>query len=110
MPPAAAKSSIRCSPVGLRFTSTGTSRPSVSKSSRLSGTPARPAIASRWTIAFVEPPIAAFALIAFSSACRVMIRDGLRSSRTISTARRPARCATTFRTPSTAGTAADPGS
>ena len=53
----------------------------------------RPAIASKWITAFVEPPIAAFTRIAFSNAERVRIFDSAISSSTISTMRRPASCA-----------------
>ena len=51
-----------------------------SKSSSPSGTPARPAIAGRWTTALVEPPTAMRTRIAFSNAARVRIREGRRSS------------------------------
>ena len=50
-------------------------------------------MASRCTTELVEPPIAAFALIAFSNAARVRIFDNTRSSCTISTMRRPDSCA-----------------
>ena len=70
----------------------------------------RPASASRWITALVEPPIAALARIAFSNAARVRIFDITRSSSTISTMRRPAMRASTLRRPSTAGIAALPGS
>jgi hypothetical protein len=43
----------------------------------------------RWIGALVEPPIAEFTTMAFSKAARVMMSDGFKSSRTISTARRP---------------------
>ena len=46
----------------------GVSRESRSKSESGSGTPTRPAIAGRWTIAFVLPPIAMSTRIAFSNA------------------------------------------
>ena len=49
--------------------------PSRSKSSRHNGTPIRPAIAIKWITALVEPPMAAFAQIAFSKASRVRICD-----------------------------------
>ena len=39
--------------------------------------------------AFDDPPIAEFTTIAFSNASRVKMSDGLRSSATISTIRRP---------------------
>ena len=47
------------------------------------------AMALMWTGALVEPPIAEQATIAFSNAARVRMSEGLRSSRTISTTRRP---------------------
>jgi hypothetical protein len=37
----------------------------------------------------VEPPMAEFTTMAFSKASRVMMSEGFRSSRTISTMRRP---------------------
>ena len=48
-------------------------------------------MAFRWIGALVEPPIAEFTTMAFSNASRVMICDGFRSSRTISTMRLPVR-------------------
>ena len=45
----------------------------------------------RWMGALVEPPIAELTLIAFKKASRVRMSDGFRSSRTISTMRRPVR-------------------
>ena len=44
-------------------------------------------MACRWMTALVDPPMAALTRIAFSNACRVMIRDGRRSSLTSSTMR-----------------------
>ena len=49
----------------------GVSRDRRSKSDSGSGTPTRPAMAGRWTIAFVLPPIAMSTRIAFSKASRV---------------------------------------
>ncbi|SAL07960.1 hypothetical protein AWB81_08454 [Caballeronia arationis] len=66
----------------------------------------RLASAIRCTTALVEPPIAAFVRIAFSKAWRVRILSIVRSSRTMSTMRRPARCASTCRRASTARIAA----
>ena len=86
----------------------GTPRPSVSQSSRLSGTPSRPAMARRWTTALVEPPMAPFTRIAFSNAWRVRICEMRMSSCTSATARRPASCASALRRESTAGIAALP--
>jgi hypothetical protein len=67
-------------------------------------------MASRWTIAFVEPPIAALVRIAFSNAALVRIWLGRRSSFTIATMRWPASCAISYRRESTAGQVAEPGS
>ena len=46
------------------------------KRSSVSGTPTRPAIASRWITAFVPPPIAISTVIALSNASAVRICDG----------------------------------
>ena len=46
-------------------------------------------MALMWIGALVEPPIAEQATMAFSKALRVRMSEGLRSSRTISTARTP---------------------
>ncbi len=54
--------------------------------------PSRPAIASRWITALVEPPIAARATIALWKDPRVKTWLGRRSAVTISTASRPAAC------------------
>ena len=66
----------------------------------------RPAIAIRCTTALVEPPIAPLTMIAFSNAFRVRIFDMRRSSRTMSTMRRPENRQSTLRRESTAGIAA----
>ncbi len=71
------------------FARTGTRREMVSKSSRVSRTPHRPAIAIRWIIAFVEPPRAITVATASSNASLVRIASGVRSSQTMSTIRRP---------------------
>ena len=89
----------------MQLTNRGISPP-ISKSSRLRSTPTRPAIARRCTTAFVEPPTAALARIAFSNASLVKISDGFRSSSTISTIRLPVICASAMRRASTAGRAA----
>src|SRR5712691_5269309 len=68
---------------------TGVRRDRASKRSRSSGTPARPAMAMRWTIALVDPPSAMATVTAFSKAWVVMMSRGLRSSQPISTMRRP---------------------
>ena len=72
-PPAAKKSSMRNRPDGIRSTIVGTPRPRRSQSSSVSGTPIRPAMASRCRTALVEPPIAPLTRIAFSNARRVRI-------------------------------------
>ena len=86
----------------------GTSRPQRSQSSSVSSTPTRPAMARRWITALVDPPIAALVRIAFSNASFVRMSEGLRSSLTICTMRRPEVCAITRRRESTAGIAALP--
>ena len=47
------------------------------------------AIALMWMGAFVEPPMALLTMIAFSSAWRVRMSEGFRSSQTMSTMRLP---------------------
>ena len=81
-----------------------------SKSSSVSLTPRRPAIASKCTTAFVEPPIAARARIAFSNDALVITSLGLRSLITISTIRRPVLWAACSNLLSAAGIPATPGS
>ena len=76
-------------PAGRTFAITGVVRPIRSRSPSPSGTPARRAIAIRWMIALVEQPIAIATVTAFSTAARVTMRSGVRSSHTISTMRRP---------------------
>ena len=58
-------------PTGGCCASSGVRRPSASKSSSPRSTPARRAIAIRWMIAFVEPPIASTVVIALRNAARV---------------------------------------
>ena len=85
------------SPPGLRLASTGVRAATRSKSSREYGTPASRAIASRCRTPFVEPALAATAAAALSSAARLMICDGLTSSRTSRIASLPAsRAASSF--------------
>ena len=85
-------------------------RESSSKRVSGSGTPARPAMATRWMMALVEPPMAMSARMALSKALAVRICDGLRPSRAISMMRRPAISASARRRESAAGMAALPGS
>ena len=47
------------------------------------------AMALMWIGALVEPPMALLTTMTFSSASRVMMSDGFRSSHTISTIRLP---------------------
>ena len=85
-------------------------RESSSKRARLSGTPTRPARASRWMTALVEPPIAISVRMALSNAGAVRIWLGLGPPAVaISTARRPAISAIAMRRESAAGMAALPG-
>ena len=67
-------------------------------------------MASRWTTALVDPPIAALTRIAFSNAALVMIWAGVTSCSTRSTMTCPARWAVSYRRESTAGQDAEYGS
>ncbi len=69
----------------------------------------RPAMASRWTTALVEPPMAPLTMMAFSNAARVSTCDRRKSSCTMPTMRRPVIWACSLRRASTAGMAALPG-
>jgi len=64
--------------------SSGVRRLMRSKSSSTNSTPASRATASRWRTAFVEPPVAITAAIAFSRPARVMIARGRTPSRSSS--------------------------
>ena len=88
----------------------GVRRDSSSNRSRSSDAPARPAIATRWMIALVDPPSAIAAVTAFSNAAVVMMSRGFRSSHTISTMRRPAADAMRGCAESAAGIDEAPGS
>ena len=88
----------------------GVRRDSASNRSRSIGTPSRPAIASRWIAALVEPPIAITVVIAFSNAFSVITSDGFWSSHTISTMRRPQAEAMRMWLASAAGIELAPGS
>ena len=89
--------SVRASPAGCRFTSSGMVWPIFCQSSLSSAMPRWLAMALRWIGALVEPPIAELTLMAFRNAARVMMSEGLRSSRTISTMRMPVRQAISCR-------------
>ena len=98
-------------PGGRRLTSSGVIRDSSSKRASGSGTPTRPARATRCTIALVEPPIAMSARIALSNARAARISDGRGPPACASsTARRPESSASARRRESGAGIAAPPGS
>ena len=77
------------------FASQGVRREISSKRASGRSTPARPAMATRWMMAFVEPPIAMSTVIALSKEAAVRMSDGFRSSQTISTIRRPVAAAMT---------------
>ena len=111
MPPASARSSMWYLPDGRMLATIGVVRAKRSKSSSPSGTPARPAIAGRWTTALVEPPIA------MQDPHGVLERRAGEDPggpevlpRAISTIRRPAASARRRRRESGAGMAAMPGS
>ena len=72
--------------------------------------PKRPAIAVRWTTAFVEPPIAINTRKAFSTDFSVISCDGRIGLPISATAARPVISAATRRSACTAGMAAVPGS
>ena len=89
-PPARWRSVATKRPPGLRSATTGVRVAISSKSSSSSGRPSSRAIASRCRTAFVEPPVAATAAIAFSIDARVRIVEGRTSPRTSSSASLPA--------------------
>src|SRR5438445_536749 len=64
-PPARWRSVVTKRPDGFRSHSTGTRARIASKSSRASGTCVAWAMASRWSTALVDPPIASVTAIAF---------------------------------------------
>ena len=76
-PPASKKSSISRDPAGMMSTRSGKREPTRSMSSSVSGTPTRPARASRWITALVDPPIADSTRMAFSNASIVRMLLGL---------------------------------
>ena len=90
------------------MTSSGVDPASSSNRSSGRSTPCRPAIATRWMTALVEPPIAWRVRIAFSNASRVMMSEGRVPAATRSMIWAPARSATCRRRESTAGIAALP--
>ena len=68
---------MKCSPEGRRSSSMGVSRDIRSKPRKSIRMPRRPAIAARWMIPLVEPPMASSTRIAFSNAAGVMICAGV---------------------------------
>ena len=86
------------------------SRDRSSKRFMSSAMPARRAMAMRWMMALVEPPIAMWTRIALSKEAGERIRAGVRSSHTISTMRRPAAAHIRGWFESTAGIEDAPGS
>lgn len=80
-----------------------------SKSSSVSRTPDRPAIAIRWMTALVEPPSASTVATASSYASAVRMRDNLRSCCTRVTIRSPEAAAMRSWPESTAGIEDAPG-
>ena len=102
-PPASKKSCMRYLPDGRMFARTGTVREKWSKSSRERSTPARPAMATRWMTALVEPPKARTTRTAFSKDSRESGGSGR------STIRRPAATAMRGWSESAAGIEAAPG-
>ncbi len=76
-PPAAKRSVATKRPPGRRSARIGVRAQMASKSSISRGMPASTAIASRWSTALVEPPVAENEAIAFSKASRVAIDRGL---------------------------------
>ena len=90
-PPTRCRSSARYRPPGCRLAISGVRANTSATSSSVKRTPASCAIAGRCSPALVEPPVAATAAAAFSSALRVTRSRGSGPpSRTISVARRPA--------------------
>ena len=108
-PPARYRSSIKNVPLGCRLASTGTPAPAASKSSSVRSTPSRPAIASRCTTEFVEPPTAAIDTIALMKASLVMMSLGRRFSATIDTISEPVSWDSDSSRASGAGVPANPG-
>src|SRR5450759_431318 len=107
-PPARERSGAVNRPPGFRSTKSGVRAEIASKSSRTSGTPASRAIARRCRTAFVEPPVAAQDVIAFSKAARVRIFAGVRPSARRSMTSRPAARATRAFAGAVAGTSFAP--
>ena len=101
-------SSIKKAPDGRTLVMKGVVRESSSNFSSGRSRPTRPARATRWMMAFVDPPIAMLTRMAFSKASRVRMREGRRPSRAISTARRPLSSAMARRRESAAGMFAQP--
>ena len=97
IPPALSMSTAVYLPHGFMSARSGVRELILSKSSSVRVTPASRATARRWSTAFVDPPVAMTARIAFSIAGRVMICRGRTSSFRSSSARRPAAFMTSLR-------------
>src|SRR3954453_2347693 len=107
-PPAACRSTATKRPPGLMSATTGVRSAMRSNSSIVRSMPSSWAIASRCSTPFVEPPVAAIAAAAFSSASRVTSADGRMSSRTRRIATFPASYAASRFPGSAAGTSFSP--
>mmetsp|Transcript_21758 Transcript_21758/g.68158 ORF Transcript_21758/g.68158 Transcript_21758/m.68158 type:complete len:257 (+) Transcript_21758:443-1213(+) len=108
VPPASCKSSIKCSPQGFMSHNTGVRRRTRSKSSYVSSSSKARAMASKWSTAFVDPPVHMTAAIAFSSEPLVTMSRGFMScSRACLIAAPTAAHSASF---ASAGVLADPGS
>ena len=94
----------------MQLTSNGTCSPTRCQSARLNSTPIYRAIAIRCGGQLLDAPSADATTIAFSNASFVMMREGFRSSRTISTIRLPVAYAICPRSRYAAGMLAQPGS
>ena len=112
MPPASNSSSIWYWPDGRMLAMNGVLAAEGGRTHpAAAAVPSRPASATRWMTAFVEPPIAIETRIAFSSALRRQdLRRAQLLARPCSTIRRPLASARRRRRESGAGMAAQPGS
>mmetsp|Transcript_37762 Transcript_37762/g.88853 ORF Transcript_37762/g.88853 Transcript_37762/m.88853 type:complete len:335 (+) Transcript_37762:311-1315(+) len=81
VPPTACRSSMTYFPEGLRLAMKGVSAARRRKSLSVRSTPAARAMAMRWMVALVEPPVTITRRTAFSKAFMVMTSRGLMSLR-----------------------------
>ena len=91
------------------FASTGVLSEMSLKRSSGSSHPARPAMATKWMMALVEPPMVISVTMALSKDSRVRMSEGFKSSQTISTMRLPVSVAILAWFESGAGMLAAPG-